>query len=63
MLTKKLKVEDISIYASAQNLFTWTNYSGMDPEVSTRNSALTPGLDYSSYPRMKIFTLGFKTSF
>ncbi|MFA4867104.1 MAG: TonB-dependent receptor [Pedobacter sp.] len=63
VLTKKLKVEDISIYASAQNLFTWTNYSGMDPEVSTRNSALTPGLDYSSYPRMKIFTLGFKTSF
>lgn len=62
-ITKKLKVENISIYASAQNLYTWTNYSGMDPEVSTRNSALTPGLDYSSYPRMKIFTLGLKTTF
>jgi len=61
--TKKLKVNTLSIYASGQNLYTWTNYSGMDPEVSTRNSALTPGLDYSSYPRMRIFTFGLRTSF
>ncbi len=62
-VTKKLRVDNLSIYASAQNLFTWTKYSGMDPEVSTRNSSLTPGLDYSSYPRMRIFTVGLKTSF
>src|SRR5690606_18118386 len=36
----KVKLDEINVYTSAQNLWTWTNYSGMDPEVSTRNSAL-----------------------
>lgn len=36
-------VQNLSVYVSGQNLFTWTDYSGMDPEVSVRNSALTPG--------------------
>lgn len=62
-ITDRIKVNSLSFYASGQNLYTWTNYSGMDPEVSTRNSALTPGLDYSSYPRMRMFTFGLKTSF
>ncbi len=62
-LTDRIKVNSLSFYASGQNLYTWSSYSGMDPEVSTRNSALTPGLDYSSYPRMRIFTFGLRTSF
>lgn len=51
------------IYASAQNLYTWTKYSGYDPEVSVRNSALTPGFDYSAYPRARTITLGINTTF
>src|SRR5690606_14691102 len=61
--SSKFKVNEINVYTSAQNLWTWTNYSGMDIEVSTRNSVLTPGLDYSSYPRMRIYTLGLKVTF
>ncbi len=39
------------VYVAGQNLYTWTNYSGFDPEVSVgKFGALTPGLDYSAYP-------------
>lgn len=62
-MLSRIKLDDLSIYVSGQNLVTWTKYSGMDPEVSTRNSALTPGLDYSSYPIMRIYTVGLKASF
>jgi TonB-linked SusC/RagA family outer membrane protein len=48
---------------STQNLYTWTNYSGMDPEVSVRNSTLTPGFDYSAYPRAKTIVFGLKATF
>jgi len=59
-LMKRMKIQNVSIYASAQNLYTWTNYSGMDPEVSTRNTTLTPGFDYSAYPRPRTFTFGMR---
>lgn len=48
--TKKFYVEKLRIYVSAQNLVTWTDYSGYNPEVSNRTSALTPGEDYGTYP-------------
>ncbi|SDJ76364.1 TonB-linked outer membrane protein, SusC/RagA family [Pedobacter sp. ok626] len=51
------------VYLSAQNLYTWTKYSGYDPEVSVRNSALTPGFDYSAYPRARTITFGINTTF
>lgn len=51
------------IYMAAQNLYTWTSYSGYDPEVSVRNSALTPGFDYSAYPRARTITFGINTTF
>ena len=51
-LLRKAKVfRSISVNFAAQNLFTWTNYSGLDPEVSTMNSVLTPGFDFCAYPR------------
>lgn len=56
-LIAKVKLSNARVYVAAQNLWTWTSYSGYDPEVSVRNSALTPGLDFSSYPRA--FTLSF----
>lgn len=64
-LPKKLvkSISNLQLYASAQNLFTWHNYSGMDPEVSTKNSILTPGFDYSAYARNRIITLGSKITF
>ncbi len=60
---KKLKVSKVRAYVTAQNLFTLTKYSGYDPEVSIRNSALTPGLDFSSYPRAASMNVGINVGF
>ncbi|MDQ8005881.1 MAG: TonB-dependent receptor [Pedobacter sp.] len=57
-LMERLKVNNLRLFVSAQNLYTWSNYSGFDPEVSSRNSALTPAFDYSVYPRARTITFG-----
>lgn len=59
-LLKRLKMRSLRLYVSGQNLWTWTKYTGYDPEVSTRNSAMTRGFDYSSYPRTSSYTFGVK---
>jgi TonB-linked SusC/RagA family outer membrane protein len=59
----KISVKSLRAYISAQNLFVLTNYSGSDPEVSTRNSPLTPGYDYSAYPHTRTFVAGFSVNF
>ncbi len=60
---KRLNIQSFRIYASAQNLWTLTNYTGYDPEVSAYSSALTPGFDYSVYPRAKTMTFGINLNF
>lgn len=55
---KKLRLNSCRFYLSAQNLYTLTNYSGVDPEVSIFNSVLTPGVDFSAYPRPFAVTAG-----
>ncbi|WP_152439866.1 SusC/RagA family TonB-linked outer membrane protein [Arcticibacter svalbardensis] len=62
-LSKRLKMSRLRIYASMQNIATWTNYSGIDPDVSVRASALTPGFDWSAYPSAKTFTFGLNLNF
>ena len=62
-VTKKMKLGGLRIYASAQNLLTYTKYQGLDPEVNAFASALTPGLDYSAYPRAKTVTVGLDITF
>ena len=60
---KKLTLSSARIFVSGENLWTWTSYTGYDPEVSVRNSALTPGFDYSAYPRAYNFSVGLNVSF
>ena len=60
---KIMHMSKLQIYASLQNLYTFTNYSGLDPEVSTLHSALTPGFDYSAYPRARVYQVGLKLGF
>jgi TonB-linked SusC/RagA family outer membrane protein len=60
---KRINLQGIRLYAAAQNLVTWTNYSGVDPEVSVRNSALTPGFDWSAYPKARTITVGLNVTF
>ncbi len=63
-LSNKLKVDNIRIYATAYNLWTWTKYSGYDPEVDTRrNTPLTPGVDWCAYPRSRSFIIGLNLEF
>lgn len=59
----KSGLSNVRLYLAAQNLWTLTNYSGYDPEVSVRNSALTPGLDFSSYPRTYTISFGVNLGF
>lgn len=64
-MTKKWLIESLRIYATGYNLYCWTNYSGPDPEVSTRDkdSPFTPGVDYSAYPKSKTFVGGINITF
>jgi TonB-linked SusC/RagA family outer membrane protein len=62
-LLGKIGLRTLRLYASAQNLYTWSNYSGSDPEVSARHSTLTPGFDFSAYPIPRTIVFGLNTSF
>ncbi len=62
--TEKLKIRNFRVYVSGYNLAVWTNYSGFDPEVSTRRRTnLTPGVDYSAYPKSRTFVAGLNLNF
>jgi iron complex outermembrane receptor protein len=63
-------IKDLRLSLGAQNLFLITNYSGLDPEVSTNpanysllNDLPTAGIDYGAYPRPRTFTLGLNATF
>jgi len=56
-------VKSAQIYARAQNLYTWTKYSGPDPEVSVKGFGLTPGFDFSAYPIATTLVLGLNVNF
>ena len=60
---RKMHFDTMRVYISADNVWTWTKYSGPDPEVSTRNSVLTPGFDWSAYPRSIGVTAGVSFTF
>jgi len=60
---ERLGISNFRLYVSGQNLMTWTKYSGLDPEVNSFASSLTPGVDYSAYPRAKVWTVGVDVSF
>jgi TonB-linked SusC/RagA family outer membrane protein len=60
---RKAHIKQLSVNVSAQNLFTWTKYSGLDPEISVRNSVLTPGFDFSAYPQAKTTVFGISATF
>lgn len=59
----RVKVNSLRIYATVNNLYVLTSYSGYDPEVNTRRSTpMTPGVDYSAYPRSRAFIAGINLS-
>jgi TonB-linked SusC/RagA family outer membrane protein len=58
-----VKMTKLRFYLTCNNLAVLTSYTGYDPEVSVRNSPLTPGLDYSAYPKSRSFIFGVNASF
>ncbi len=63
-LTSALGVSKLRFYLTASNVFVWTKYTGQDPEASTRrNTPLTPGVDYSAYPRSRQLIFGLNLNF
>ncbi|RSK43410.1 SusC/RagA family TonB-linked outer membrane protein [Hymenobacter perfusus] len=62
-LTTRAKVQQLRFYVTLNNLYTFTKYTGYDPEVNTRRSSpLTPGVDYAAYPRSRAFLFGLNLS-
>lgn len=60
---KRFKIDKARLYVATQNLCTITGYTGYDPEVSIREGGLTPGLDFSSYPRAISVSFGINLGF
>ncbi|MFC4221268.1 SusC/RagA family TonB-linked outer membrane protein [Flagellimonas marina] len=60
-------IKNINIYVQGQNLLTFTDYSGFDPEVSFdysgSQSSINRGVDDYGYPNYRIYSLGFKVTF
>lgn len=63
-VTKRMRLENLSVYANVANLFTFANYPGYDPESSTSgDNVVNAGIDYLNYPLPRTYTLGIRTSF
>jgi len=63
-VTESIGISSLKMYVSAQNLYTFTNYSGYDPEVGAFNqNALLLGVDNGRYPSPRTFTFGLNVEF
>jgi len=60
--SKVLHVSELRIYFSAQNLFTFTKYSGLDPEIGS-STLLDVGIDYGLYPQARTLMAGVNVNF
>ena len=63
-ISQKLRLSRARVYVSTQNPFTFTKYSGFNPDVSARpDNALSQGEDYGTYPLAKTTSIGINLSF
>jgi TonB-linked SusC/RagA family outer membrane protein len=58
----RLNVENARFYLKANNLITFTKYTGYTPEIGS-NDVLSNGIDYGTYPIPRVITIGFNTTF
>ncbi len=60
----KMKISTLRVFGTVNNLATITNYSGYDPDVTSRRSdPLTPGVDFAAYPRSRTWVFGVNVTF
>jgi TonB-linked SusC/RagA family outer membrane protein len=62
-LTQKIKIRNVRVYATGQNVFTITNYSGIDPELGYVDGNLQINVDYAQYPQARTFIFGVNLGF
>ena len=62
-LLSKIKLHKFRVYVSAQNLLTFTDYSGLDPEIGATQGALDLGIDRGFYPQSRTFLGGVNIVF
>ncbi|MFK7949587.1 MAG: SusC/RagA family TonB-linked outer membrane protein [Saprospiraceae bacterium] len=63
-IVEKVKIQGLSLFASGQNLWILSDYSGYDPEVNRDGgSAISQGIDFGTYPQARIMTGGIKLDF
>lgn len=63
-VASKVRMDNLLVYASAQNLLTFTKYEGYDPEVNaTYISSVNLGHDFYTPPQARILTVGFNATF
>lgn len=63
-LIEKIRANKLSVYVTGQNLFTFTNYSGFDPEVNAFGKSATElGIDYGTYPQSRTIIFGLNLEF
>ena len=56
-------VTSLNIYATGTNLFTWTDYTGLDPDVTAASTAANQGYDNGGFPAAKSIVLGLNIAF
>ncbi|TWI88444.1 TonB-linked SusC/RagA family outer membrane protein [Chitinophaga japonensis] len=56
-------ISNFRVYVSSQNLLTFTGYKGWDPEIGSKNTTLTNGIDYGQYPAARSFQVGLQVGF
>ena len=68
-LARKLSIAKVRLYVSAQNLFTITKYSGLDPEIGQpaqidgSRTVYVSGVDVGTYPSSRFYSLGLNVTF
>jgi len=62
-LTSKFGMSNLRLWATMQNIYLWTNYTGMDPEVTLRSGISSLGYDTSRSGRPSDYSLGLSVSF
>ncbi|MGA0559235.1 SusC/RagA family TonB-linked outer membrane protein [Larkinella sp. VNQ87] len=64
VLVSKLKLQAISVYLDATNLYTFTKYPGYDPEgTTTGDNIARSGIDFFAYPNPRTYTIGLRATF
>jgi len=61
-ITQKAYIQKLRIYLKADNILTWTKYTGYTPEIGSTN-VLNNGVDYGAYPTTSVYSLGLNLNF